>query len=213
MIESNNLAVTNLQRMANNSVITSPVSGIIVDLHIDSTNILNPALPVASIRTEEDNLVEVLVSTSNIFDVSIGDSVDLIFVRQSGDVVYSGTIYGIGDKAEAMVSILGVEERRVEVLIEPGNMSDSFRSGFDVDVRFVTYSAENRIIVPRTAVFEEVGQSMVYVVAEGMAVARPIILGTGLRTEIIVESGLNIGDVIVRNARQAGLSDGARVVY
>lgn len=211
LIESNYLAIANLERLAGNSTITSPVSGTVVTLHADSSNILNPAMPVAEIRTTEDNLIEVFVSTTNINDLSVGDVVELIFIRQSGDVLYSGTIYSIDDRAEAMVSILGVEERRVKVLIAPDNLSSSFRSGFDLDVRFITYAAEDQMAVPRTAIFEEAGQDMVYVVENGTAVATPINLGARLRTEIVVESGLSAGDVVIRNARQAGLSDGARV--
>ncbi|MCL2839887.1 MAG: HlyD family efflux transporter periplasmic adaptor subunit [Defluviitaleaceae bacterium] len=213
LIEGNNLAIANLERMVNSSTITSPVSGIIDQLHVDSTNILNPARPVAEIITGGDNFIEVFVSTANINDLSVGDTVDLIFIRQGGDVVYSGTIYSIGNRAEAMVSILGVEERRVEVLIEPNTSSDSFRSGFDVDVRFVTYAAENRITVPRTAIFEDAGQSMVYVVENGTTVARPVVLGTQLRTEVVIESGINDGDVVIRNARQDGLAHGISVAY
>ena len=213
LIESNNLAIANLERIAGNSTITSPVSGTIVTLHADSTNILNPNMPVAEIRTETDNLIEVFVSTANIHDLSVGDSVDLVFIRQGGDALYSGIIYSIDDSAEMMISILGVEERRVRVLIAPDSLSSSFRSGFDVDVRFVTYSAEDRIAVPRTAIFEEAGQTMVYVVENGTAVATPIVPGAQLRTEIVVESGLDIGDAVIRNARQDGLSSGVRVAH
>ena len=213
LIESNNLAIENLERRANNSIITSPVSGTIVNLHANYTNVLNPAMPVAEIRTETDNLVEVFVSTANISDVSVGDIVDLTFIRQGGDAFYSGTIYSIDSGAEAMVSILGVEERRVRVLIKPDDLSDSFRSSFDVDVRFVTYSAEDRISIPTTAVFEEEDQYMAYVVENGVAVATPVVLGARLRTEVVVESGLNIGDTVIRNARQEGLVNGVRVGY
>ena len=213
LIESNNLAISNLERLAGNSIITSPVSGRIVNLHADNTNIINIAMPVAEIRTEADNLVEVLVSTANISDLSAGDAVDLIFIRQSGEMIYSGTIYSVDDRAEAMMSILGVEERRVKVLIKPDNFSDSFRSGFDVDVRFVTYSAENRITVPRTSIFEEAGQSMVYVVQNGTAAATPVVTGAQLRTDVVIESGLNTGDIVIRNARQDGLSNGVRVTH
>jgi len=211
LIESNNLIIENLERRAENGIITSPVAGTITNLHANYTNILSPALPVAEIRTETDNLVEVFVSTSNISDLSIGDFVDLTFIRQSGDVAYSGRIYSIDDGAEATVSILGVEERRVRVLIKPDSLSDSFRSSFDVDVRFVTYSAEDRIAVPRTAIFEEDNQNMVYIIENGVAVATPVVLGTRLRTEVVVESGINAGDMVVRNARQDGLVDGVRV--
>jgi len=213
LIESNNLAIANLERMADHSIITSPVTGRIVNLYADTTNILSTAMPVADIRMDSDRLIEVLVSTVNVYDLSVGNPVDLILMRHSGDAFYSGTIYSIDDRAEAIMSILGVEERRVRVLIKPDRLSDSFISGFDVEVRFVTYSSEDRILVPRTAVFEEAGQSMVYVIRNGTATATPIVPGPQLRTEIVVVSGLNVGDTVIRNARQDGLSGGARVAH
>jgi HlyD family secretion protein len=211
-IESNNLRIVNLERTANYSTVTSPVSGIIRTLHADFTNILNPSTPVAEIITASENFVEVFVSTSNISDLSAGDAVDLIFIRQSGDVTYPGTIYSIDDRAESRVSILGVEERRVRVLIEPTLSSNSFRSGFDVDVRFITYSEENKILIPRTAVFEQDGRSMAYVIENGIATSREIVPGSLLRTEVVVESGLTVGDRVIRDARQSGLNPGVRVV-
>ena len=213
LIESNNLAIANLERMANNGTIISPVSGTVTNLRANYTNILNPAMPVAEIITETDNLVEVFVSTANINNLSVGDGVELVFVRQGGDAFYSGAIYSIDDRAEASISILGVEERRVRVLIEPDSSGDSFRSGFDVDVRFVTYSAENRLAIPRTAIFEQAGQSMIYIVENGTAVTTPVVLGARLRTETIVEYGLNVGDIVIRNAHQDGLSQGVRVAH
>ena len=213
LIESNNLAIANLERMISSSTIISPVSGTIASLPVNYTNILSPSTPVARIRARTDNFVEVMVSTANVGDLSVGDMAELTFIQQSGDVFYTGTVYSIDAAAEATISILGVEERRVSVLIEPDNPSDSFRSGFDVDVRFITYSAADRITIPRTAIFEEAYQSMVYVIENGLAVARPITVGARLRTEAVVESGLDIGDVVIRNASQSGLSNGARVSH
>ena len=212
-IESNNLAILNIERLVANSVIVSPVTGIVEDLHIETINILNPAMPVARIRTEAENLVEAYVLTSNVADISEGDYVDLIFLRQSGDVVYTGRVYSIESRATATVSILGVEERRARVLIEPLTSSDSFLSGFDVDVRFITYSANDSLLVPRTAVFYEDGQSMVFVAANGIAAKRTVELGQQLRSEFVVNQGITNGDRVIRNANQQNLYDGTRISY
>jgi len=212
-IESGDLEIDNLERLVSNSIITSHVSGTITHLHVDSTNVVNGAMPVASIRTETENLIRVLVSTQNIDDIKVGDGVVLTFTRQSEDLVLKGTIHRIDDRAEAMISVLGVEERRVEVLIEPDISSERLRSGFDVDVRFTTYASDNKVVVPRMAVFEAEGQSMVYLVQNGNAVATPVKLGTWLQTDVVVESGVVFGDVVIRNARQNGLGNGFRVKY
>jgi HlyD family secretion protein len=212
LLQQGNLSIANLERMIENSTVTSPVSGTIAHLHVNYTNMVNPAVPVAEIRTQTDALVEVYVSTIYIDEISLGDSVELMFTRHSGNVIYKGTIYEIADNATATVSVLGVEERRVRVLVEPDAPSESFRSGFNTDVRFVTFTADDVAVVPRTAIFEEDGQAMLFVVRDGIAVATAVELGTRLMTEIVVRSGISFGDEVIRNARMERLQDGSRVV-
>jgi len=212
-IESGELEIANSERMVGNSIIKSHVSGRISHLYIDSKNVIGTATPVAKIRTGTDHMIEVFVSTVNIDDIQKGDSVELIFTRQNGDLVYTGTIRDVDDRAEVMVSALGIEERRVKVLIEPDSISENFRSGYDVEVRFVTYSSDNRVVVPRTAIFKDGGQSMVYVVKNGTVVATSVELGANLRTAVVIESGVGFNDVVIRNATQEGLQNGTRVTY
>ena len=212
LIESGNHTIIDLERKISDSTIRSPVSGVITKLHLDSTNVVSITLPIAEIRTETKRLIEVFISTSNIDDIHIGDTVDLILSRQENDLIYSGTVYAIKDSAESMTSVLGVEERRVEVLIEPNVANgDAFKRGFDVDVRFTTYYSENQIVVPRTAVLADDDKSTLFVIKDGIAVATPVQLGRTLRTEVVVESGLSFGDVVIRNAQQGRLSDGINV--
>ncbi|MCL2841529.1 MAG: HlyD family efflux transporter periplasmic adaptor subunit [Defluviitaleaceae bacterium] len=213
LIEGGERTIANLERRIDERTIVSPVDGIIVRLNIDSTNVLNTLLPVAEIMVEEDDLIEVFVSTADINAIQVGDSVDLMFNHRTDVAYYTGVIYSIGVSAESRISVLGVEERRVAVLIKPDVEDSSFRSGFDVSVRFTTYSSQDRIVVPRTAVFFKNGQSMLYIVDNGRVLATPVQLGNALRTEIIIESGLNFGDLVIRDAGQDGLRDGARVAY
>ena len=213
LIESGNLAIANLERMISESTIVSSVSGTIINLNVNTTNVLDIALPVAEIMTFEDSLIEVFVSTADIGMLQLGDKVDIIIGHQGREVLYTGTIHSIGVRAEAMLSVLGIEERRVKVLITPDEESGALISGFEVDVRFIVYYAENQISVPRTAVFTQDGLNMVYLVDGGRATAVPVQLGQELRTEHVVVSGLSYGEIIIRNAHQEGLSNGIRVLY
>jgi len=211
-IDIGDVQIAHIESMISDSVIRSHVSGTISHLYIDDANIVDLTMPIAEIRTETDNLIEVFVSTFYIDEINIGDSVEMIFTRHHEDIVYTGSIHSIDNRVEVMMSVLGVEEHRVAVNIRPDTISNIFQYGFDVDVRFVTYSSENRMLVPRTAVFEENGDSMLYLFVDGIAVATPVELGTSFRTDVIVESGIAFDDTVIRNARQDGLSDGARVV-
>ncbi|MCL2616402.1 MAG: HlyD family secretion protein [Defluviitaleaceae bacterium] len=224
-IQGGYLAIANLQRHIANSTITSPVSGVVTDLHIDGINVLNTAQPVATITNPRNNMIEVYVSTLDIDDIRLGDEVDLIRRRQRGDIIYPGRVYSIGEQAEVRVSSLGVEERRVLVVLHAFTMPErlsELRPGSDVDVRFITYFAEDQLLVPRSAVFSRPDAPpiadnvpppprMVFVVENGLAVERPVVISRETRAEFVVAQGLRPGDVVIRDANMEGLRNGARV--
>jgi len=220
LIESGNNTISNLERRIADNTITSPVDGIVTDIHIVAGNILLPGQPVARITEERPtsiripshtDFIEVFVSTMDIDNIREGDTVELTLRRQLGDVTYSGYVVRIYDGAEVRVSSLGVEERRVRVLVAPSDTTVSFRPGFDVDVRFNTYFAENQVLVPKTAVFSYGGQDVVFVLESGRAVIRPVTLGVELRADHVIDAGLSHGEIVIRDANTTGLSAGTRV--
>lgn len=209
LIQSGNLTIANLERMVEDSALRSPVDGIISALFIEHTNVVNMAVPMAEITTGEDNLIEVFVSTLDIDEINLRDTVEIILRRQREDISLPGIVYAVDNAAELRISTLGVEERRVEVLIEP--LGKTIPSGFDVDVVFTTHFESGRVLIPRTAVFSVENQDMVFVVENGVAVLRSVVLGLALRTDYIAEQGLEFGEEIIRNANTEGLSNGIRV--
>jgi len=218
LIESGNNTIANLERRIADNTITSPIDGVITDMHIVAGNILLPSQPVARITAERLtpgmpslDMIEVFVSTMDIDNIREGDAVELTLRRQLGDAVYRGFVLRIYEGAEIRVSSLGVEERRVRVVVSPSELTDSFRPGFDVDVRFNTYFAENQVMVPKTAIFTENGQDVVFVIENGRAVVRSVTLGVELRAEHVIDAGLSQGDIVIRDANTTGLRTGTRV--
>ena len=212
LITANNLRVAELEQRLLDGAITSPVAGIIATLHIDNTNIINPALPIATVTTDNDYLVEVLVSTLDIDAIETGDTVELVLRRQGGDQVYTGQVVSIDTQAREHLSTLGIAERRVQVLIAPEPAARTrLHSGFDVDVRFISFDLPDQLLVPRTAVFDIDGTDHVFVNREGVAVLTPVQVLRELRAYYVIETGLHPGDIVIRDANQTGLSEGVSV--
>ena len=66
------------------------------------------------------------------------------------------------------------------------------------------------VLVPREAVASRGGQMVVFLVREGKAVARPVVLGTERKGQMIVKNGLSGGEVVVARP-QDDLKDGAAI--
>ena len=66
------------------------------------------------------------------------------------------------------------------------------------------------VLVPREAVASRGGQQVVFLVREGKAVARPVVLGTERKGQLIVKEGLAGGETLVARPKD-DLKDGAAV--
>ncbi|MCL2699644.1 MAG: HlyD family secretion protein [Defluviitaleaceae bacterium] len=215
MIQGSQAELEHVRRMIGNCVITAPTDGIITSLNVKNTNFVTAGVPVAEI-TNPGNRIEVFISTNDVDSVRPGDEVELTLKRREDDVVFTGEVKDIGATAEIRLSTLGVEERKVRVWIEPHIGSwmlenVSFGVGFEADVRFFVYRADNKFAVPRTALFKDNGKDMLWVVRGGRAEAIEVKTGMALRTETVIEAGLAEGDFVVTDANNRNLRNGVRV--
>ena len=244
MIAVEQANVARLEREIENAAVTAPVSGIITNLHAQGTNFISPGSPVAEITVPGNMSINAYVSTQDISSINIGDTVRLTLRQRLNDIEFTGLITEIDNTAVVRLSALGVEERKVNVSIEPQftpvtPVTPGSEIGLEVlgighglDVHFYVFREENRIVIPRTAVFRDSGQDMVWVVQDaggaavdavndtttgssnvsGLVRAVPVVTGLELRTDIIIESGLNEGDFVINDANNPDLRDGARVI-
>lgn len=214
LIDGENTNIELLNKKINDCTIKSPVSGTITTLNIKNSNIVNSQTPIAIVKTDDTNEIEVYISTKNIENVKIGNTVELIATRQSGDIKLNGQINKIDDEAVNKLSALGVEERKVRVTIKPEETKDlTLNSGFDIDVKFNTFKADNKITVPKTAVFKDgnTDKDMIWIVSNNKIDTKEVKLGLELRTEYIIEQGLTPNDIIIKDADIEGLKKGVSI--
>ena len=213
MIDVEQANVARLERDIENTSITAPTSGIVTTLHAQNTNFITSTAPVAEITTPGNLTIDVYVSTQDITSISIGDTVGLVLRRRLEDVEFYGVVTAIDSTAVVRLSALGVEERKINIQIEPHlPVGTELGIGHAVDVVFFIFREEDRITVPRTAVFTVNGQDIVWAVRNGTVNAVPVETGLTVRTDIIIESGLSGVDFVVNDANNPDLRDGARVV-
>ncbi len=98
------------------------------------------------------------------------------------------------------VSALGVEEQRINILVDPADPENGWPTlgdGYRAELRIVVWSSEKVLIVPTGALFREDDAWMVFVVQEGETHLRPVKLGqrNGLQAEVL--DGLSPGEQVV----------------
>jgi HlyD family secretion protein len=109
------------------------------------------------------------------------------------------------------VSALGVEEQRVNVILDlvdpPGRLGDGFR----VDARIIIWESPDVLKVPASAVFRHGDGLAVFVVDGDRAHRRVVTAGQRGPFDVEILAGLTEGERLILYP-PPGLDDGARIV-
>lgn len=200
------LNIEQLREKTGHAEVRAVVDGVVTSFPAGDQNLLGLQSPAAVVESQP--AIEVFVPVREIGGVAVGDSVTLILDRREGKEELPGAVLDMKDTAEVRLSALGVEERKVKVLVQPEG--GALQIGYDVDVRFTSASWDSALTVPKTAVYTKGEEDFVWVLRDGVLEERPIVKGQETRDAYLVEDGLSPGDEVVLDANDETLSAGKK---
>lgn len=137
-----------------------------------------------------------------------------VVVERWGGPALAGKVLRVEPAAFTKVSALGIEEQRVNVVVEIAEAPPAWAAvgdGFRVTVRVIIASAEGALLVPVGAVFPHGdGGFAVYRVEQGRATLRPVEIAARNGSVAWVRGGVAQGETLVLYPPPA-LADGNRV--
>jgi HlyD family secretion protein len=126
--------------------------------------------------------------------------VDVLSTDAGGEPHLSGRVRHVEPAAFTKVSALGVEEQRVNVIVDIVSPAEQWRGlgdQFRIDARIVVFERANAVIAPVAALFRDGEQWAVYVAADGRAQKRRIQVGGRTPSDAWIEDGLATGDRVI----------------
>jgi HlyD family secretion protein len=178
--------------------ILAPVAGRVLRVLQESEAVVSVGTPILEIGDPRNLEVVVDVLTADAAGVAAGAPVELDL--GGGAAPLNGRVRLVEPGAFTKVSALGVEEQRVNVVIDfdatPAgvqNLGDAYR----VDARILVDSRSDAVIVPTSALFRGDGGWAVFVVADGRAQLRKVGIGPRSGLAAIVERGLDPGTRVI----------------
>jgi HlyD family secretion protein len=191
----------------------SPVAGRVLKLHQTSETVVPLGAPLVEVgdTTKLEVVAELL--TTDALAARAGSIVRI--ERWGGPGTLLGRVRRVEPAAFTKVSALGVEEQRVNVLIEITSAPAEWAAlgdGFRVAVRIVTRSEDRVLRVPVSAVFPRTDGDgfAAFVVEDGRARLRPLSVAARNGQEAWVQDGLAEGATVIVYPG-AAVVDGARV--
>lgn len=192
--------------------IRSPVAGRILRITQESEAVVALGAPLLEIGDPADLEIVIDVLSGDALQIAQGQVVRL---DGQGDMPapLEGRVRRVEPSAFTKVSALGVEEQRVNVVIDIVSARPQWQTlgdAYRMDARIVVHRAENAVKVPVAALFRDGAAWAVFVIDGGVARKRVIEMSRRNARDALVDKGLAVGERVIVYPGDA-VRDGRRV--
>ena len=192
-------------------LIRSPITGVVLRVLQESAAVVSPGTPMLELG--DLSKLEVVVDVLSTDGVRIRPGDRVIIEDWGGDDALSGIVRLVEPAAFTKVSALGIEEQRVNVIVdfEDGaatrpTLGDAYR----VENRIVIWSATEVLQIPSSAAFRDNEGWAVFVVELSRARLRRIEIGRRSGDSVQILSGLDESETVVLHPSDK-IAEGVRV--
>ena len=178
--------------------VVSPVAGVVLKVAQESETIVQPGTLLLDVGDARD--LEVVADVLSTDAVEIRPGADVDIDNWGGEGKLKGRVRRVEPAAFTKVSTLGVEEHRVNVLVDilsPAKQWARLGDGYRVDVQITVLARDEATIVPSGALFRRGEGWNVYVAKGGRAELRQIELLRRSGRFAAVASGLAPGEEVI----------------
>ena len=189
----------------------APVSGTILRVFQESEAVVTAGAPLVEIGDPADLEIVVDLLSTDAVKVSPGDGV---LIEGWGGEKLRGRVRRIEPFAFTKVSALGIEEQRVNVIVDFTDPPETWKRlghGYRIIARIILWRGEDVLQVPLSALFRENGEWALFKAVDGRARLTPVSVGhmNSFNAEIL--SGVGAGDAIILHPSDR-VRDGTRVI-
>ncbi len=190
--------------------VKSPVSGRVLNIADRSERVVREGEALIQIGDPGD--LEIVVDYLSMDAVRIEAGQRVIIDNWGGNEPLDGRVRLVEPFGFLKVSALGIEEQRVNVIVDFASDDgwERLGHGYQVETRVVLWEANDILTVPLTALFRDGEQWALFAEEDGRAVLRHVEVGQ--RNGIIAEvsSGLAAGERVVAHPSDR-VADGVRI--
>ncbi len=191
-------------------LVRAPVEGVVLKVHAESAQVVAAGALIAEIGDPQD--MEIAVDLLSTDAVRVAPGAAAIVEGWGGAAALSAEVRRIEPSAFTKVSALGIEEQRVNAildLIDPQSAWERLGHEFRVFVRIRLWRGEDVVRVPLAALFRSGAQWSVFKVVAGRAELTPVTIDHRDAFFAEVTDGLEAGDVVVLHPSDQVVDGGA----
>lgn len=187
--------------------VRAPEGGRVLRVPVESERVVQAGEPLLEIG--DPTRLEVVVDVLSADAVRIEPGALVRVEQWGGGEPLTGRVRRVEPSGFTKLSTLGVEEQRVNVVADLDDAPQTLGDGFRVEARIVTWSDDDVLRVPVSALFRHGDGWAVFVLEGGRAALREIEIGPRSATAARVDGGLEPGERVILHPGDR-ISEGVR---
>lgn len=172
-----------------NTVVTSPVDGLVSALNVTEGEMASSAMAAVSVVDISSIIVDVNVMENIVNMLSPGNKCH-VYIRSVREESFEGEVISVSPSADPRT-------QSYLTRIKVANPDNVIKGGMSAEVKVVTEVKKNIVTIPLESIVDEYGKKVVYTVDGETALKKEVT--TGLQGEKLVEitSGINEGERVI----------------
>ncbi|MGJ3246311.1 MAG: efflux RND transporter periplasmic adaptor subunit [Elainellaceae cyanobacterium] len=188
--------------------ITAPQAGRVLRVEQESNRFVEAGMPLLELGNAQQLELVVDVLSRDAVRIQPGDPVRI--EQWGGEAPLMGTVRTVEPSAFTDISALGVEEQRVNIIVDFNEMPSDLGDGYRTEAQIIVWQDSDILTVPIGALFRCEPDWCVFAVEGNRADRRSVKIGHRNQTAAEVVEGLSEADVVILHPSET-IQDGTRV--
>ncbi|KZK89775.1 Macrolide export protein MacA [Pseudovibrio sp. Ad5] len=173
----------------------TPINGVVLNLAVESEQTIQSGALLMELGDPAD--IEVVVDLLSTEAVKITEGAKATLVDWGGNTL-KATVRRIDPAGFTKVSALGIEEQRINAILDLDTPALELGHGFHLRAAIETWHGKNVLRIPMTALFREGNDWATFKVIDGKAQLQLLTIGAFNQDMAEVRTGLNQNDTVIQ---------------
>ena len=188
--------------------VQAPTEGRVLRVLEESERVVSAGTPL--LELSNPSKLEAVIELLSMDAVKVAPGAIVFIENWGGPKALEGRVRLIEPSAFTKVSALGIEEQRVNVIVDLLELGMTLGDGYRVEGRVVVWQTTNALRVPVSALFRRGEAWSLFRVENGVAQLQDVEIGHLTSSQAEVKSGLEEGAVVITHPSK-DISEGTRV--
>jgi HlyD family secretion protein len=186
----------------------APAVGLVLQLLEENERVVSAGTPL--LELSNPSRLEIVIELLSTDAVKVVPGANVFIENWGGPKTLEGRVRLIEPSAFTKVSALGIEEQRVNVIVDLVDADTTLGDGYRVEGRVVVWETTNALRVPVSALFRRGETWSLFRVENGVAQVRDVEIGHITSSEAEVNAGLEEGAAVITHPSK-DIVDGTRI--